>query len=362
MSTKLEIKMGENVFRALQKRLDTYSLGFPATTSGVELTILKKLFSAEDAAMFLNLTPKLEAPESVAQRLKRPVSEVAAQLEDMSKRKLLFRLQKKGSVAYAAIPFVHGLFEFQINDLDREMAELVEQYQQEGFDQSLIQGASAFLRTVPVQRSIDVAHNVAAYEDACAILRNKESIVVAECICRKQKRLIDKACDKPMEACFMFGSMGQYYLDHGMGRRIDAAEAIRILTEAQAAGLVTQPATAQNPGGMCNCCGDCCGVLSTLNQHPRPAEMVFSNHYALVDSDLCTGCETCLERCQMGALTINDEELAEVNSDRCIGCGLCVTTCPTEALRLIPKTEDEQRIPPVTTAEQMKSMAQKRGF
>ena len=90
--------------------------------------------------------------------------------------------------------------------------------------------------------------------------------------------------------------------------------------------------------------------------------MVFSIHYALIDCGLCTGSETGLPRCQMGALTFNGEELAEVNPDRYIGCGLCVITCPTEALRLIPKAEGEQRIPPVKTAEQMKSMAQKRGI
>jgi len=85
-----------------------------------------------------------------------------------------------------------------------------------------------------------------------------------------QKRLVDQGCDKPLEVCFMFGSMGRYYLDRDMGREVEADEAIWILTEAQEAGLVTQQATARNPGGMCNCCGDCCGVLSSLNRHPKP--------------------------------------------------------------------------------------------
>ena len=97
----------------------------------------------------------------------------------------------------------------------------------------------------------------------------------------------------------MFGSMGQYYLDRGMGRKITLEEATAILTKCHEAGLVTQPATSQNPSGMCNCCGDCCGVLRALNKHPKPAEMVFSNHFATVVTDSCTGCETCLDRCQM---------------------------------------------------------------
>jgi len=146
-----------------------------------------------------------------------------------------------------------------------------------------------------------------------------------------------------------------------MGRKIDIKEAGEILTMAHDAGLITQPATSQNPSGMCNCCGDCCGPLSSLKGHPKPAEMVFSNHYAQVDEDLCTGCETCLERCQMDAIIINEEALALVNKDRCIGCGLCVTTCPTEAIALKQKDEQAYQVPPETSFEQMMTMAQKRG-
>jgi ferredoxin len=160
----------------------------------------------------------------------------------------------------------------------------------------------------------------------------------------------------------MFGAMGQYYLDNRMGRKIDIDEAIQILSDAQAAGLVTQPATTQNPGGMCNCCGDCCGVLRALNQHPRPSEIVFSNYTAQIDPESCVGCQTCIDRCQMNALAMNDRELAEINPDRCIGCGLCVTTCPSGALSLKQKTGDQFRVPPATGAEQMAAMAKERGM
>jgi Na+-translocating ferredoxin:NAD+ oxidoreductase RNF subunit RnfB len=156
--------------------------------------------------------------------------------------------------------------------------------------------------------------------------------------------------------------MGQLYLDRGMGRKVDLDEAISILREAQESGLVTQPATTQNPTGMCNCCGDCCGVLISIKEHPRPAELVRSNYYATVNSELCAGCETCLERCQMDAVEIDENNVAVVDRDRCIGCGLCVITCSTEAMRLAPKPEKERITPPATTAEQMMLMAKNRGL
>ncbi len=207
-----------------------------------------------------------------------------------------------------------------------------------------------------------MVHNVASYDDAVEILKGKARIVIADCICRKSAEIVDNGCGKPMEACFMFGSMGQYYLDRNMGREISLQEAVDILARCREAGLVTQPATSQNPSGMCNCCGDCCGVLKALNKNPRPAQLVFSNHVAAVESDDCTGCGTCLDRCQMNALTINADEVAEVNTDRCIGCGLCVTTCPTEAIKLMPKSGTAYHVPPANNAEQMMRMAQKRGL
>lgn len=67
---------------------------------------------------------------------------------------------------YGAIPFVHGLLEFQITRLDSKFAEMVDRYLDEGFGEILVQSADYFLRTIPVQKSIDVTHHVASYEDA----------------------------------------------------------------------------------------------------------------------------------------------------------------------------------------------------
>ncbi len=351
--------MTDPVFRQLQKQLDQYSLGFPETESGIEIHILEKLFSIDHAEIFLQLTPMLETPEAIAPKIQMDTYQAAEVLAEMAEKGLLFSLRKADTIRYGAIPFVHGLFEFQINKMDRELAAMVRQYMDEEFKRSLSSSLSSFLRVIPVQKSVDGRSRVAAYEDAVKVLENADPIVITECACRKPSKMIDTACDKPLEVCFMFGSMGQYYLDHDMGRQINAAEGARILAHAHDQGLVTQPATAQNPSGMCNCCGDCCGPLSSLKGHPRPAQMVFSNHFARVDQDLCTGCETCLERCQMDAFLM--DEKTQINPDRCIGCGLCVTTCPTEAITLEQKPEADYQEPPANSFEQMVSMAQKRG-
>jgi ferredoxin len=144
-----------------------------------------------------------------------------------------------------------------------------------------------------------------------------------------------------------------------LGKQIDTEKAIHLLTEAQKAGLVTQPATAQNPLGMCNCCGDCCGVLRALKLSDKPAQHVTSNYQAAVDADSCVGCEACVDRCQMHAITMKND-LAEMNLDRCIGCGLCITVCPSGSLRLIHKKK--QAVLPLGTLEQMQQMLKARGL
>ncbi len=354
--------MEQDIFRKVQGQLDQYSLGFPATQSGIEIEILKKLFSPEDAKMFHHLSPKLETPEDIATRLGKNSQDVSEKLADMAARGLVFSLKKNDQIRYGAIPFVHGLFEFQLKRLDRNFSDLVRRYLEDEFENSMIFSAANFLRTIPVQQSLDVKHNIAAYEDASEILKNVNHIVIAECICRKSSNMVDKGCDKPLEVCFLFGSMGQYYLDHNLGRKIEIDEALRILSEAREAGLVTQPATSQNPAGMCNCCGDCCGVLMALNNAPRPSEMVFSNYFAQIEKDQCSSCEACEERCQMRAISMDKNNLAQINLDRCIGCGLCVTTCPTEALKLIEKPSNQRRTPPENTLKQMLNMARNRGI
>jgi Pyruvate/2-oxoacid:ferredoxin oxidoreductase delta subunit len=353
--------MTQDVFKKLQKQLDQYSLGFPATESGIEIEILKRLFSEQDVDMFLNMTPMLETPEQVAGRLNAPAVEIDAKLSDMAARGLLFSLKKGDTIKYGANPFVHGLFEFQTTRIDRDLVVLLKKYLDEEFEKALLDSSASFLRTIPVQHSIDVKHNVAPYEDASEILKKAKKIVVTDCMCRKSANLVDEGCGKPLEVCFMFGSMGQYYLDHNMGRELDIDEALEILLQAQEAGLVTQPASSQNPKGMCNCCGDCCIPLTALNHQPSPAEIVFSNHFAVVDRDLCSSCEICVDRCQMEAIALDEESIAAVNLHRCIGCGLCVITCPDEALTLTPKPADQRQTPPINTREQMLGMAMKRG-
>lgn len=352
----------DSVYIKLRERLDSYSFGFPSTESGIEIQILKKLFSQEHAEFFLKLTQKLEEPSSVAARLGITPEDAEKILEEMNAKGLIFR-QITGNVRkYATIAFMHGIAEFQVNKLDKEISDMVCRYFEEAMHDSFAKTADTFLRVIPVQKYIDVQHHIASYNDAAGILDMMDNIVVTDCFCRKHRNMIDKGCDRPVETCFMFGSMGQYYLDNNMGRKVTKDEALKIIADAQRAGLVTQPGTSQNPSGMCNCCGDCCGVLSAIKRYPNPAEMVHSNHYSTIVEENCTGCGACIDICQVEAITLNQSGIAEVNPKRCIGCGLCLIACELDAVILHEKSPDRRMEVPVNTKEQFLLMAKRRGL
>jgi Na+-translocating ferredoxin:NAD+ oxidoreductase subunit B len=352
--------MMSDTYERLRQRLDDLATGYPATKTKIEIKILKRLFTKKDAELFLGLLPLLETPDDAAARLGRDPADIAKQMERMAGKGLLFRQAKDNSIRYAAIPFVVGLFEFQLNSVDQEMARDIDEYYETALGRSLQSFKTPVMRTIPINRELVAKWPVAPYEDVLEILDSQEIIAVAPCICRKTARLAGKGCDKPLEACFLFGSHGRYYVDNGMGRYISKEEAKKIVRENEEAGLVMQPFNSQKVGGMCSCCGDCCGMLRSLKKQPVPSAAVQSNYFARIDDEECTGCETCIDRCQMEAIDIKDD-IAAVNLDRCIGCGLCVTTCPAEAIRLIKKSDDQQYLPPKTGMETYIRIAQERG-
>lgn len=352
--------MAAQIYSRLREQMDQYSTGFPATESGIELKILERLFTEDEARLYLDLSMLLETPESVSQRTGRDTDATARMLEEMARKGTLFRFRRGDQPRYAAVPFVIGSYEFQLGRMDREFAEMVEAYFQEAMLPSLAENIVP-LRTLPVNRSLDIAHQVSSFPDAKAIIRGKDKIAVADCICRKHQGLLDKGCGKPSEVCILFGAHADYYVENGIARFIDQDEAVAILDTCEEAGLVNQPANMVNPGGMCNCCGDCCGVLRGLKQMPNPGEMVYNNYWASVEADACTACELCLDRCQMEAITMSEDDVAVVASDRCIGCGLCVTTCPSEAIQLVLKPEELWKAPPQDGKELMALTAEKRG-
>jgi H+/Na+-translocating ferredoxin:NAD+ oxidoreductase subunit B len=349
----------KDVYKKLATHLDTLATGYPATKTGIELKILKHLFKPEEAEIVMKLTMIPEPVAVIAERLGQSVEKLAPVLEAISKKGVIYRSGRGDNVAYMASQFVIGFWEFNVNNLFKELIEDVNEYLPEFMMKSWVPNKTKQLRVIPISSEITVDMEIMPYEKAEEIIRSASKIVVSDCICRKEHEIMGHGCGKIMEACLTFGSGAYYYEGNGIGRAIDQEEALAILNKGRDAGLVLQPGNSKKAANICMCCGCCCQVLSNMKTLDKPALVVHTNYYAQVYEDECIGCETCVDRCHMDAISV--EDIAEVNTDRCIGCGVCVPTCPTEAIKFLKKDAPLNYEPPETLFETYYNMAKERG-
>jgi electron transport complex protein RnfB len=352
--------MAKDVYEKLAKHLDDLPAGFQKTESGVEIRILRRLFTHEDAELALHLTLIPEEPRVIARRARIKVEEAARRLEKMEKKGLIVVIRREGKPPqYMAQQFIVGFWEAQVNNLNRELAQDFEEYLA-SFNDTEFWRKVPQMRTIPVNKSISIQNEVMPYERAEELVRARKTFAVSNCICRQEQRILGKGCDRPEESCLSLGMAAENVVRNGRGRAISMEEALAILQRAEEAGLVLQPTNAKRPYFICTCCGCCCGVLRRLKQDPKPASLVSTPFVASLDTDTCKGCGTCIKRCQMEAVYLDDSK-AVLNLNRCIGCGLCVSTCPTNSFSLVRKPEVEQPYVPENVVETNIKMGKARG-
>jgi ferredoxin len=349
--------MSEEVYTRLREFLDNLPGGYPKTPSGVEIRILKKLFTPEDAELTMKLPREPEEVSTIAERLGMDEKELEGKLEDLCKKGLIYRMRQGGDTQYMAFQFIVGIYEFQLAHIDREFAELFEEY----FPYlavSMLNIKTPQMRVIPVQSSVDTKKSVAPYNMVREMVKDQEVISVQQCICRKEQGLLGHECDRPQEICIGFGHFAQFYIDNGWARRIDVAEAMRLLDKAEENALVLSPANARELAAICCCCPCCCPIVKSAKLMPWPQDYVRSYYEAKIDPELCAACGDCMERCQVNAIKEGDGSMV-VKDRGCIGCGLCVSTCPEEAISMeeLPGIED----PPKELIDVLTMIGKERG-
>jgi len=348
----------EEVFIKLREFLDRLPGGYPETDSGVELKILKKLFSPQEAVMAMQLTLEPEPASVIVGRCNMHEDEASDLLESMARKGLIWRFKEGDEIVYQAAQFVIGIYELQVKEMDREFAEMLEEY----FPFVAMAMASVDtmqLRTVPVSTAVEATHTVATYDQVRELVKQQELISAAPCVCRKERRILGDDCGHTLENCMGFGRYAQHYIEYGYGKEISREEALRILDQAEEEALVLTVSNAQDIDFVCSCCGCCCGALRIINLLPNPADLVVTSFQAEIDPELCTACGECVDRCQLNAI-VEGEEFMQVDKARCIGCGLCVTACPEDAASLQLKPEVE--VPPLDWDETLARILEERGL
>ncbi|MGD9143128.1 MAG: 4Fe-4S binding protein [Dehalococcoidia bacterium] len=358
------MKESEQIYHDLRKHLDNQAVGFPATKSGAEIRILKRLFTPEEAEMAMHLTYRPCSLGDFYSKVKpegMTLSDAEQILEGMRSKGAIGHINKENKRYYLLIPFVVGSYEFQLGRLTREFIDDVTEYMNDrNFGLALLGTKISQMRTIPVQQSITVEHRVTSYDNVRELIAQTEGpIAINECICRQLAEMNGKPCQTTTrrETCMCFDEWAEFGISEGVSRKISKEEALEIMRQSEEEGLVLQPSNDKKVEFICACCGCCCGMLSMQKMLPKPVDFWATNFYSVIDAEKCNGCGTCVARCQVNAVKVNGKTgIAVIDLDRCIGCGNCVITCPSEAISLVKK--EKETVPPDDVESLYKTLAE----
>ena len=347
------------LYRDLQIHLDKQTVGFPATPTGSDIEMLKQLFTPAQAEIAVMLTYKYETLDRIkerAQKAGKSNQDTERILDETAKRGVIgFRI-KGGVKQYCNIPYVIGMIEGAFFSATPEtlpaLGAASARYSEDGsFWRAFLNSKIPQMRTIPIQKSITATHRIGTYDEVRKLIEGTEGpIAILECACRSGAEKRGTPCKQTSrkETCMLFRDMARNVIDGGkIGRQISKEEALDILRQNQEDGLVLQPTNSQNPDAICSCCGCCCGPLRLHKAIPNPVSHWATNFFAEVNQESCSACGICGDRCQVGAMKLDDEKQATVvDLTRCLGCGLCVEACPEGAIEL--RNRASEIVPPRT--------------
>ncbi|MCU0523130.1 MAG: 4Fe-4S binding protein, partial [Anaerolineae bacterium] len=260
------------------------------------------MFTPEEALLGSVMTMESDPAELIAERAGVDPKLAARTLKDMARHGLVSVSRGERAMLFALLPFVVGSYEAQLPRMDAQMAALFEEYFLASKGMASVPGPSVH-RVLPVGEAVANNVEIHPYEQAAALVEAAKSWGVRPCICRTQQHLLGKGCDAPIENCMVFAPVEGAFDGNPVDRAITKDEALRILREAEQAGLVHSVSNHRSGQYyICNCCTCCCGVLRRVAEFSVPTAIARSAFLAVVDEALCIGCGACEERCQFGAI------------------------------------------------------------
>jgi len=346
--------------------------GSPIPTSDTLLKLLT-YFIMEDELDFVAVfnDQKSQTMEQLKQSTGLTEEEILEKTKALAARGVIFNQPNSaGVMVYRLLPLLNvGMFEYtfmgklednernrEISELFRELFEGLSELVQQNYDQIM----PLLMKAPPVDRTVPFAENKATgnrikivvnasfeaplerilpAQEVETIIDKFDEIALGYCFCRHHKDLLGRPCKQTdeREACFTFGKSARYTSEQGFARMITKEEAIDVLRRSEADGLVHKAYhpnfdTGREETSICNCCRCCCG--NSVDNSISAVRNV-TQYLAVIDTELCTGCGTCVENCHTGAAYLGEDGKARRTEDHCIGCGVCAAFCPENAISLL---------------------------
>ena len=357
---------GKDIYGLLAEHFMKMPIGIVRTDEGHEREIFKHFFSENEAEAALHLGPNFQSIVNLCFLTGRKRSELEPLYEGMAKKGGILASGRGAARSYALQPFYPGLFEEIFIKPEQtpeyvELAKNIEGMFAGGMLNEIHGGETPWSRVIMVEERITGQLEVFPYERVSNYIEKYDDMALMPCHCRNRNRMLGKGCDAPADNCMVFGNGAKWAVRHGFGQMVSRDEMYHKLRETEEHGLIhCTNNSSEEMLFICNCCGCCCYVLFGITRANLPTAVAKSHFILTVDGETCSGCGTCVERCHVNALEL-EEGVAQLEAARCIGCGICNLTCPTESLSMARRDEKDFAVPRKTWAETIASIAEEKG-
>lgn len=237
--------MSKNVYKELlevmKKRGGTYAgMDIPEFFAMVEM-----LFTQEEAEINNAMPRGPFTAVGLAEGLGRDDREVETILEAMADKGLCMALKMEGTQYYQSARFMPGILEYQFmsgktGERARQIARVIHDYEK-AFDARIGPKTPNYpaFRVITVDKTIEAGNQVHTYDQVQNFIDKYDTIAVGTCFCRHAASLRgEDTHEMPNEVCMSFGQGAQYTADRLGTRMVSKTEAMELLDQAEAAGLI----------------------------------------------------------------------------------------------------------------------------
>ena len=349
----------------------TYGQGCGNTPLDTSFYAIMQCFTEDEAQAFVDMPWGVEFTAfEMAQKTGRTVDECTEICEHCAEEGYLCAFNNNRGRGYHQVPYFQGVIEYQMTKVvesDYTSVDAATIVGDEIYSEDWGGAGTPVFYYVPCDYSVTEDGTIHTYDDIREKVLHANKLAICPCACRytalaaavghenmpsfedfmtgEYEDYMSPICDQRVETCIMVGDEAEFWLERGWGREITGEQAAAYIDRSVEDGFCMESTFGKNSETICSCHIDSCNILNgwfALGADEMAARSGFNqiSHYMLeVDQDKCIACGTCVERCPLQIISINDDGWAEPGVN-CVRCGQCAYVCPQSARTLVLRDED----------------------